>query len=173
MKFIDVNFEVPIALKTESFTLRPLSSEYAEMDYKAIMSSLERLQGTFGPSIKWPSAELTLGENQSDLELHHDLFIKKEEFSYIILDPKERYSKGCIYLVPLLHPDYDVLIYSWVTAEEAKKNFHPILIETIKEWLQTSWPFKKPVFPGVTISWDEWDKELEANGNNPTSKTQN
>lgn len=161
MQFVNSCFEVPLVMRTDNFTLKPLSPEYAELDYKAIMSSIEHLKGAFGSSCSWPPGNLTLTQNKSDLGWHYNQFVARREFAYIVLDPDEQYSKGCVYIIPLLHPDYDVLVYSWVTANEAKRNFHEALINTVNEWLLSSWPFKRPVFPGITLTWDEWEKTLE------------
>jgi len=36
------------------------------------------------------------------------------------------------------------------------QGFDAILFNTIKEWVDNEWPFKKVAYPGREISWEEW-----------------
>ena len=63
--FIPDNFEAPKRFDTESFHFRVLEEAVAELDFDAVMSSQQRLQGVFGP--EWPKPSMTLEENNESL----------------------------------------------------------------------------------------------------------
>lgn len=52
--FVPSVFKVPEKLETEKFRLRMLTVNDVVKDYDAVMTSVEHLQGVFGPHSKWP-----------------------------------------------------------------------------------------------------------------------
>ena len=53
-KFVPTRFKVPERLKTDKFLLRMLTINDVVKDYDAVMTSIDHLQGIFGPKSKWP-----------------------------------------------------------------------------------------------------------------------
>ena len=62
---------------------------------------------------------------------------------------------GCIYINPTDHLNYDCEVYLWV--KENKVALDDMLFDTVKDWLNKDWPFKRCAYPGRTISWKDWD----------------
>jgi hypothetical protein len=36
------------------------------------------------------------------------------------------------------------------------KGLDAILFNSVKEWIEKDWPFKKVAYPGREISWENW-----------------
>ena len=49
-----------------------------------------------------------------------------------------------------------MLQYLWVRQSEVPKGLDKHLFNTVKEWIDTKWPFNKVAYPGREIDWDEW-----------------
>lgn len=65
--FVPPDFDIPRRLETPDFILRPLTIHDLLKDYAAVMTSVERLQGVFGPGSDWPRPDMTLEEDLADL----------------------------------------------------------------------------------------------------------
>lgn len=69
-------------------------------DYDAVMSSLNHLQGIFGPNSTWPEADLTLEQDLIDLGWHQKEFQIRSSFAYTVVSPDETRVLGCLYIFP-------------------------------------------------------------------------
>jgi len=147
-------FEVPLVLETPLFCLKKLTKEDAKKDYEAIMSSIEYLQGTFGPNSIWPVKDLTVKENLLSIELHEKEFESKTTFAYSITSLEQEYL-GCAYIYPSDKEGFDAVAFTWV--RESKKQVDKEVYKIVKKWLEEKWPFKNIAWPGRNISWDEWN----------------
>jgi hypothetical protein len=65
-----------------------------------------------------------------------------------------------LYIDPAHKGDYDAGVTMWVRASEVGNGLDSILYKTVKNWISTSWPFKKVAYPGREIPWQEW-KDLK------------
>jgi len=70
-------------------------------DYDAVMSSLNHLQGIFGPNSTWPEADLTLEQDLIDLGWHQKEFQIRSSFAYTVVSPDETRVLGCLYIFPV------------------------------------------------------------------------
>jgi hypothetical protein len=126
-------------------------------DYDAVMTSVEHLKGVFGPDSGWPSPAMTLEQDLIDLGWHQKEFQRGSSFAYTVMSPDETRCLGCLYIDPSPRPDYDAMIVAWVRQSEAATGLDQHLLETIRNWLRTSWPFRNPGFPGRDVSWEKWN----------------
>ncbi len=63
-QFIPSDFQIPEKLETPDFVIRKLMFSDTELDYEAVMSSVDLIKKTRGGN--WPS-DLTLTEDKIDL----------------------------------------------------------------------------------------------------------
>ena len=136
--FVPDDFDVPALLETERFRLRMLSVNDVEKDYQAVIESAELLH-SMGST--WPREGFTIAENLADLERHQQEFLDRKAFAYTVVSLDESRVLGCVYINPTTQEDYDALAYMWVRQSEYDKGLDPLLFQTVKAWLQTSWPF--------------------------------
>lgn len=155
-EFVPKDYIVPTSLKSEQFQLQILSPKVGEIDYEAVMSSKIRLRNVFGSSTEWPSENLTLEDNINDLTRHQKEFEHREAFAYTVLDLSGERCLGCVYIEPSDKSTFDCVVYLWVRDSHIKLDSD--LFAIIKNWIKTSWPFEKVIFPGRDISWDKWNE---------------
>ena len=144
--FVPDSFEVPVTLETDRFRLRMLSVDDVEKDYEAVMESGELLRAHSGGS--WPREGFTLQENLADLKRHQREFEQREAFAYTVVSLDESRVLGCVYINPSESKDTDAEVYMWVRQSEFDKGLDPILFETVKKWLEETWPFERVKYPG-------------------------
>jgi hypothetical protein len=156
VEFLPKGFEVPQQLETNRLRLRMLKISDVVKDYEAVMSSIEYLQKTkpFGPNQKWPIG-LTLEQNLIDLGWHQKEFQMRSSFAYTVMNIGETQCLGCVYIEPSTITNYDAMIYHWVRQNQVESGLDDHLFEVVKKWMVEKWPFKKVVYPGRDIGWDE------------------
>lgn len=148
------DFQVPEKLETPDFIIRKLCFTDAELDYKAVMSSVDLIKRTRGGS--WPSPDLTFIDDQIDLAWHQREFEHRTSFAYTVMSPDEKECLGCLYLYPPRYrnetsKDADVDVSFWVTQKAYDKGLYVILYKTLDNWLKSTWPFKKIVYTNKEI----------------------
>lgn len=158
MPFVPVDFKVPEKLETEQFRLRMLTARDVVIDYDAVMTSIEHLQGIFGPRSKWPSKSLTFEQDLIDLSWHQKEFQRRTSFAYTVVSLDESICLGCMYIFPPTKKGFDCEVYMWVRKSAYKQGLDNGLYKCVKEWISRKFPFKKTVYPGREISWEKWRK---------------
>ena len=148
MSFLPANFLVPERLTTPIFSARPLTVDDVIRDYDAVMSSRERLLGTFGAGSKWPAADLSLKQNLIDLGWHQKEFQKRSSFAYTIVDPADVLTIGCFYIYPEAPDGFDASLYLWVRTSHA--HLDEAVFSAVKQWVEAAWPFGRLACPGRT-----------------------
>jgi hypothetical protein len=123
-----------------------LSVDDVEKDYEAVMESRELLHAQFGGP--WPREGFTLQETLADLERHQREFEQREAFAYMVVSLEESWVLGCVYINPSEDEDTDAEVYMWVRQSEFDKGLDPILFETVRKWLEETWPFERVKYPG-------------------------
>jgi len=161
--FVAADFDVPTLVETYSFKIVPLGPDLVQVDYEAYMSSIEHLQTTFTRSTGWPHAGLTDEDAMKDMETEQGRFERRESFAYAVLTPDGSRERGCVYVYPSTIPGYDAVVRLWVTKAEFDAGFDDELNAWTKEWIAKDWPFSEVAYPGRAITWEEWDKLVEAN----------
>jgi len=145
-QFVPDDFEVPALLETDRFRLRMLSVDDVERDYEAVIESRELLHTMFGGP--WPRPGFTLEENLADLERHQHEFLSRKAFAYTVVSLDETRVLGCVYIVPPETLGSDAVVVMWVRQTEYDKGLDKILFRQVKDWISSSWPFKKVDYPG-------------------------
>ncbi len=158
MLFVPEDFSVPDKLKTKEFRLRMLSVRDVVIDYDAVMSSIDHLQGVFGLRSRWPSKDLTFEQDLIDLGWHQKEYQKRTSFAYTVVSLDESICLGCMYIFPTTKKGFGCEVYMWVRESLYKKVLDNDLYDSVKRWMSEKWPFKKVAYPGREISWSEWDK---------------
>lgn len=150
------NFYVPTELKTPKFTIRVLREADVTKDYQAVLASVARLRGVFGPyEPNWPPSDLTLEQDREDLTWHEGEFSRRTSFTYTVATPDETKCLGCVYIFPSPKTEFDAIVFLWTSSEAA--NLDHELFETVQRWLASDWPFKNITFPGRTLPWSQWN----------------
>lgn len=153
--FVPVNFQPPLEHICEDFVLKPLQYKYAEIDYMAVMSSIDAIHKVRSGS--WPTPELTLEENKIDLGWHQREFEFNQSFAYIAWDKNTNQHLGCVYFYRTELPwvdapeDSDVDINLWVTTEAYDRGLYTKLFACVKKWVKEEWPFENPYFSNKEI----------------------
>ena len=149
------SFQPPPVLENSNFELDILSPKYAIQDYEAVTASASKIRYVFGPSNNWPSESISFEENLNDLKRHEKEFIERSAFAYAMIGKVGSKYLGCIYINPVqvqiksisTEPLCQAEVYFWVSSLQTTIR-ELELLETIKTWLSTSWPFERVNFPG-------------------------
>ncbi len=159
--FVPSDFIAPSEFTTEDFYIRPISGEDAELDYPAVMSSIDHIKQIMG-SRNWPTEQLSLEEDRGDLARHEGEMVRGEKFVYTVLNREQTQVLGCIYIFPSRWDDHDAEISMWTTEEAYNDGLDEALFSSIKEWITAEWPFDKVVYPGRDTSFGEFYAKLGA-----------
>lgn len=143
--FVPATFYVPPSLETGSFRLRMLSVGDVRKDYEAVIESRALLQSMGGT---WPRDGFTIAENLADLERHERDFLDRRAFAYTVVSLDEARVLGCVYINPSADDRVDAEVFMWVRQSEFDKGLDAMLLDTVKRWIRTSWPFKVVTYPG-------------------------
>lgn len=149
-------FDVPTVFENEHFRLRTLTVNDVVKDYDAVMSSVDHLQGVFGPNSDWPRADLSLEQDLIDLGWHQKEFQNRSSFAYTVVSLDEERVLGCLYIYPTDRGDFDASIIMWVRADILDDGYDELLFNTVTDWIDADWPFKNAAYPGRRISWEDW-----------------
>ena len=155
--FILSDFKIPNTLENQYFRIRMLTVNDVIKDYDAVMTSIDHLQGIFGPHSKWPSKDLSLEQDLIDLGWHQKEFQRRTSFAYTVVTLDESMVIGCLYIFPTNKGDFNAEVTMWVRSSVLKDGLDAILFNTVKKWLNEEWPFKKTAYPGREISWEDWE----------------
>lgn len=138
------------------FHLRQISPDDAKLDMIAVMGSQQRLWSIYGEAWGWPPATMTAEQDRADLQRHADEMVRNESFNYALFDSGETVLVGCTYIDPPERVGADADISWWVIDEYVGAPLEHILGQFIPRWINTTWPFARPRYPGVDLSWEEW-----------------
>ena len=156
--FIASDFKIPERFENEHFRIRMLTVNDVVKDYDAVMTSIDHLQGVFGPNSKWPSKDLTFEQDLIDLGWHQKEFQRRSSFAYTVVKLDESEVVGCLYIYPTRKGDYNANITMWVRASEVENGLDAILFDAVKKWISEEWSFKNVAYPGREISWEQWEQ---------------
>lgn len=154
MKLVPDDFKVPEKLEHSKFIIRKLCFRDAELDYKAVMSSIDIIHKTQGGS--WPSPDLSFEDDQIDLGWHQREFENRTSFAYTVMSPDETECLGCLYLNPPGYrseksKDADVDVSFWVTQKAYEEGLYSVLYNSLDSWLKSTWPFQKIAYTNIQL----------------------
>jgi hypothetical protein len=160
-RIVPDGFQVPTGAATEAFSLRPLQFGDAASDYEAWQSSIDDLQGIFGPTSTWPTAEMTLEDNAIDLAWHQREHETASSFAYTVFDSGNERCLGCVYISPSRKVHFDAVVFYWVRVSEMETGLECSLREFLNQWLADAWPFSAIAYPGRDLSWPAFDALID------------
>lgn len=132
-------FVVPQELKSDRFILRLITVDDVELDFEAVKNSVD-IHGRPAPS------PVSKQQDLMDLGYHQKEWQKRASFTYIVTDLTGDKSLGCVYIFPCDDKTYNAEVAQWVTKDAFGQGLEPILFDAVKQWLQSTWPFKKVYF---------------------------
>jgi hypothetical protein len=156
--FIVETYQPPKTFDCKCFYFRVLEESIAKLDFEAVMSSQERLQGVFGIDSKWPKKCMTLEENIASLKVHKQEFESRYAFAYSVFNKSRNKCLGSVYIDPSVSSNYQCEVYLWIRNDSIELDNE--LYQTVRKWLTDEWAFSKIAFPGRSILWKDWNKEL-------------
>ncbi|WP_153914732.1 hypothetical protein [Shewanella sp. TC10] len=151
---VSTSFSVPLIHSTEDFYFTTLDENVAELDYEAVMSSQQSLQGIFGPHSNWPEQDMTLEQNIISLNVHKQEFEARKAFAYSVFNLSQTKCLGSIYIDPSDFSQYQCVVHFWIRNDSIEQE--SVLFQTIKSWLNETWNFTQVAYPGRTITWQDW-----------------
>jgi len=124
-----------------------LEPEILDSDYGALM----HVVGRSGP------VKIAKDEDYGELKRHRWEFQHLTSFAYGILTPDGAEEVACVYVNPSKKRDYDAAVRILMTERGAKEGLDSVLLEKVREWVKTSWPFAKVAYPGIDVSMEAWN----------------
>jgi len=156
MPFLPREHPIPAGLEHERFRLRPITINDVVKDYDAVMTSAETLRRRF-PLWGWPAPDMTLEEDMIDLAWHQKEAQLRRSFNYAVMSPDESRLLGCVYVDPPEKAGADADVAFWVRDDEAGTGLEAELEAAVRAWVAADWPFQTIRWPGLELSWEEWD----------------
>lgn len=159
MAFTNDNVQIPEALRTDEFLLRPIRAADAELDYEAVMESKDFLRPW--EQSGWPEDDFTVAANREDLAKLEQRHADGVSFTYTMMDPAETQSLGCVYIFPTTAPMYqraeisaldgaqwstfEAAVYLWVRTSRVADGLDERLLAALGEWLARDWHIANPL----------------------------
>ncbi|MGK5554670.1 GNAT family N-acetyltransferase [Actinomadura kijaniata] len=147
-EFVPADFVVPTLVAGPRFQIRPITVHDVVKDYGAVIGSLERLRGRFGPEWGWPDTEFTFEQALIDVAWLQKEGQLRRSFSYVVTSPDGEQQYGRIHVAPSDDPDADACVVFWVRDDQAGTSLERELGDFVEEWVTTAWPFEAVRFPG-------------------------
>ena len=157
MSFLPKDFIVPRLKETNRFRIRPLTIHDVVKDYEAVMSSRDHLWSIFGERWGWPPEDLSLEQDLIDLGWHQKEFQLRSSFNYAVMSLDEKKLLGCVYIDPPAKASFEAEVYLWARQSELENGLEEELFEVVKKWVDQEWPFKRVVYPGRDMSWQDYE----------------
>jgi hypothetical protein len=142
--------------------LRPIRADDVDLDMSAVMGSQERLWSVYGKAWGWPPATMTAEQDREDLAHHEDEMVRRASYNYALFDTGETELLGCVYIDPPDKAGADAEISWWVVDWHVGGPVAAALDRFVPVWIAESWPFQRPRYVGIDLSWDDWLARPEA-----------
>ena len=160
MSSLDSHRPVPDELRTERFTLRPITAEDAERDYAALMETRELLR--LWEQSTWPADDFTVEANREDLVGLEARHREGRAFTYTVVDPDDTEALGCVYAFPITAnfltkatvtpigerrwADVDAVVYFWMRSSAMSAGLDAALLAALRNWFREVWKTERTVF---------------------------
>jgi hypothetical protein len=110
---------------------------------------------------RWPVDGFTLEEDRSQAAAHHAEHQARRAFTFLLLDPSQSQSLGCVYLNPLREylrragadratidamPEASGMVTFWIRQDQQDTGLSYAVARAISGWLATDWPLEKSLF---------------------------
>lgn len=160
MVFNNTDFKVPEHLGTNDFLIRPLVETDVELDYAAVIETREFLRRW--EQSTWPADDFALADNLKDLQQHEQEHIKREAFTFTVMNPTGTECLGCIYIYPRSvrwlaeaevtstqdkeWADYEAVILFWIRQSRWAEAMDRKLLDILRPWFEQEWAFDGHLF---------------------------
>ena len=144
------DYEVSQGFEAERFTVRPIRATDAEMDYEAVMESIDLIHATL-LNDRWPTESFTLEENRADLMKKEKRFERRTSFTYAVLSSDESRVLGSVYINRGIDGP-DAAVFMWVRASAHEAELDPALEAAVRQWMDAEWLFEWVVYPGRGVA---------------------
>ncbi|MFW2333884.1 GNAT family N-acetyltransferase [Ilumatobacter sp.] len=158
MSWLPTDFAAPrrVVVGDQGTHLRPIRPDDTDLDMIAVMGSRDRLWSIYGRAWGWPPADMTADDDRVDLARHADEMTRNESFNYALFDRDETRLLGCVYVDPPERVGADAEISWWVVDDLVGTRAEHELGEFVPGWIADRWPFARPRYIGIDLSWDDW-----------------
>lgn len=151
--------EAPRQLIHTDFTARPLSLRNFELDYAAYTASPDVIRRHSDGL--WPVEGFTLAKDRELVEKHEADHKAGRAFTFVLLDPNEEESLGCLYLNPLadyldrvgaqpvIRESYgpaSAMVTFWLRQDLESADRARTVAEAVDGWIRDEWPLDAHVF---------------------------
>ena len=147
VRFVPETFMAPPPPSMPGYTWNILEPEILKQDYAALAT----LGGKAGPM------KTTMDEDYAEVKRHRWEFQHQTSFAYGVLTEDGSEEVACVYVNPSKKAGYEATVRVVVTAHGEQMNLLPTLQSAVKEWVKSSFPFKKVAYPGLDIPMPEWN----------------
>lgn len=153
--FVPHGFVPQELVEQPAFILKKLCYSDAELDYKAVLSSVDLIRKIRGGD--WPTSDLSYEDDLIDLGWHQREFEYSQSFSYTVLNKTRDQCIGCVYIYPIDKPwvnaplGSDAVVNMWVTETAYQAGLYGKLFWFVKQWISENWPFQNPYYSNVEI----------------------
>ena len=162
MTLVHPSFDVPQALESSQFRLRPLSASDALMHYDALMTSISHLQGaclrTPNRTPNWPARDLSFVDNHVHVAWLHKERELRKSFAYAVTSVDGSGYLGNVYVDPCDKSGIDATVTMWVRESELDTGLDAALYRDVRDWIATDWPFETVAYPEREYTRDAWDR---------------
>lgn len=146
-KFVPADFMAPPPPEVRDYTWNILEPEILVQDYDALM----HVAGRSAPM------SITKDEDYGELKRHRWEFQRQTSFAYGILTPDGSIELACVYVNPSKKQGYDATVKILMTDRGEKDNLQPLLLEKVRAWVKSSWPFARVGWPGIDMPMESWN----------------
>ena len=144
--FVPDDFKLSSGFETSEFRVRPITVADAEMDYEAVMESIDVIHSSFLDD-SWPTESFTLDQSRRDLAAKERKFERRHSFTYTVVSTDESQVLGCVYIYKGIGGP-DAAVFMWIRPSANHTGLDSRLETTVRDWMKRDWPFEWVVFPG-------------------------
>ncbi|MBV8844897.1 MAG: hypothetical protein JO307_18985 [Bryobacterales bacterium] len=138
VKFVPADFMVPPPPSVGEYTWNILEPEILDQDYAALIHVAGRSE----------PMKIAKGEDYGELKRHRWEFQHLTSFAYGVLTADGTEEVACVYINPSKKEGYDATVRLLMTDRGVNEGLEPVLLENVREWVKTRWPFTRVAFPG-------------------------
>ena len=84
-------------------------------------------------------------------------FNERRSFAYAVLTSDGTRERGCLYIRPSSRPAFDAEVVMWLHKRNLRAGLMQSSSNWAQNWISSSWPMSKVVYPGRSLAWNEWD----------------
>jgi hypothetical protein len=170
MTFENSRIVPPPGIRSELFTIRPITVADVELDYAAVMESREFLR-TWEQST-WPEDDFTVADNLKDLQGLEQRHNDGISFGYTIMNPDESECLGCVYIFPTdarwfadgevasvsgaSWSDYEVITLFWIRKSRLAERLDRTVLDALLPWLERDWTFG----PHLIVTNEQFEQQV-------------